>query len=115
MTTYSIEYVIERLEKAVRVLAVDFEDARTRLNNALGKLIALPPSEFPEHLQAARAQISASVARFEGREGHITFDNIRKMKKAEVSEVCEMILDLYFALVDYKTKRDVSSAAASRP
>lgn len=102
MATYSPDYVIERLERAVRTLVVDFDDPRTRLNHAIVHLIGLLPSDFPPHLQAMRAEIASKLERLSGREGHITYDNIRKMRKVAVSEVCELILDLYLELLAYR-------------
>jgi hypothetical protein len=104
MAIYSTGYLIERLERAVRTLVVEFEDPRTRLNHAVAHLLVLPPSEFPVHLQVMRAEIASKLERFDGREGHITYDNIRKMRKADVSEVCELIFDLYLGLLEHRPK-----------
>src|SRR4051794_24324103 len=97
---YSVDYLIERLERAVYALATDFGNARDRLDTAHSHLIALQLDDFPEHLRGRRQQIEQLLTRLPGREGFVVVDNLRKMRKATASRICTLIVDLYFELVE---------------
>lgn len=104
---YSIDYLIERLERAVYALATDFGDARSRLDEAHRHMMGLRLDDFPEHLREMPQQIEQLLTRLPGREGFILVDNLRKMRKATASQICRLILELYFALIEHKRSTEV--------
>ena len=104
--TYSLDYLIQRTGRAVEELATGFEPGRTRLSAAYGALTGLLLTDYPEPLREKRAEIDRWLTRFSGREGFLVTDNIRKMKKQDVSRVCELILELHLDLLEQRYLQD---------
>lgn len=103
---YSVDYLIERFERALYALATDFGDARCRIDAAHGHLIALRLEDYPEHLRSMWQEIEQLLTRLPGREGFVVVDNLRKMRKATASRICALIVELYFELVEHQRRAE---------
>jgi hypothetical protein len=112
LAVYSIDYLIEKFEKAVFDLATGEGDARARLREAYGRFWTIPLTDYPEHIQKERQAIERIMTRLPSRPGYVIQDNLRKMKNKTASNVCEYIWSICFMLIEVKQRELLKKARA---
>jgi hypothetical protein len=99
MPVHRLDYLIEKFQQALYILATGEGDARSRLEIAHRCFWTILIDDYSKSLRKKRQSIDKLLTRLEGREGYVIPDNLRKMKNKSASKICALIVTLYFDLV----------------
>jgi hypothetical protein len=109
---YSLDYLIEKFEKAVFDLATGEGDARSRLEEAYRRFWTIPLTDYPERVREERQAIDQLMTRLPGRAGYVIQDNLRKMKNKTASRICAYIWSICFVLIEIRQKMSYEKTGA---
>jgi hypothetical protein len=99
MPIYRLDYLIEKFEQTLYALATGERDARARLERAYYRFWTILIDDYPKSLRKKRQSTDGLLTILKGDEGYLIADNLRKMRNNSASEICALIVALYFDLV----------------
>lgn len=95
---YTADYLIEKFERAITILAAGKGDARSRVGPAYRCFWHIPLEEYPIDLREDVLWITKMLTRLKGRKGYVIPDNLRRMKNKTASKIAHRISSIYFEL-----------------
>ncbi len=95
---YTRDYLIEKFEGAITILATGEGDARSRIAPAYHCFWHIPLEDYPVDLREDVLSITKMLTRLNGREGYVIADNLRRMKNKTASKIARRMLDIYLEL-----------------
>jgi hypothetical protein len=100
----SIQYVHEKMYKAMYELAANRNNIRMRIDDSFHQFWLLKEDDFPDEGKEMRAKIDKLMTKNKAKQGYIIPHNIKYMPLARAEEIASLIFELYLVVMKEELK-----------